>query len=98
MLTVKHIKQDGSEELYTCETVRYIPDDGSPAAFGEAGLYLDPEFPSAVAMAMADAAPGCSFMAKFAIPVSRAASSSDRCRPEAFVMNANGATVARYAM
>lgn len=101
MLTVKHIRQDGSEELYTCGSVRYIPDDGSVGSFGNAGLYLDPE-PEKPAQSTSESAaqiiPPNGFLSRMAIPVSRCASSTDRCRPEAFVMNANGATVARYVM
>lgn len=99
MLTVKHIRQDGSEELYTCDSVRYIPDDASADAFRCAGLYLDPEIESPCS-GVSD--PGQSMtrsvMARLALPISRTGSPLDICRPEAFVMNANGATIARYAM
>ncbi|KQM58787.1 hypothetical protein ASE65_10510 [Sphingomonas sp. Leaf16] len=75
-----HRDSDGSETLYSAETVRHIPDRGDADGFANAGIRID-ETPEGV---------------RHLIPSSRSGSTADVCRPCVFVMNRHGATVARY--
>lgn len=110
MLTVRHIRRDGTEMLYTCERVFYWPDRGRKEDFGNAGLYLDPFDDSRATSVVVEGGPRLDVApdsgptapqgpaCELVIPISRCGGPSDAARPEAFVMNAKGATVARYSM
>ena len=85
MLTVKHIEENGNESLYACERVLYI----NKGEQFEDGLYLDPPY-----------TPGLGLSAegvRRVLPISRCGSSGNP-EPMAFVMNGNGATIAKYRM
>lgn len=99
MLTVKHIKEDGSEAIYACEHVIYRPDRGRPEDFGIAGLYLDPIEPDDAPCDLSGniAVAPRQYSAANVIPISRCRSAGNP-EPTAFVMNEKGATIARYSM
>lgn len=106
MLTIRHIRRDGTEVIHTAGNVFYWPDRGNPEDFRSAGLYLDPVDRPGSPMHCTSIEPtdiqGVAphgIESALAIPISRSASTNDPvAHPEAFVMNANGATVARYPM
>jgi hypothetical protein len=91
MLTVKHIERNGREHIHTCDNVVWVPDNGNAESFGNAGLYLDVD-------CELDLSGQYPLDARIAIPVNRCGSPNDRAKPEVFIMNKFGSTVARYAL